>query len=100
MATVTKDFKVKNGLIVEGTTGTINNHDILTKKTDDQNYIIGLIGGSSDSANTPNTVVKRDGSGNFAAGEITADLVGNVTGNADTVTNGVYTRLVRCIVPI
>ncbi len=32
MATVTKDFKVKNGLIVEGTTGTINNHDILTKK--------------------------------------------------------------------
>ena len=86
MATVTKDFKVKNGLIVEGTTGTINNHDILTKKTDDQNYIIGLIGGSSDSANTPNTVVKRDGSGNFAAGEITADLIGNVTGNADTAT--------------
>jgi hypothetical protein len=86
MATVTKDFKVKNGLIVEGTTGTINNHDILTKKTDDQNYIIGLIGGSSDSANTPNTVVKRDGSGNFAAGTITADLVGDVTGNADTAT--------------
>ena len=84
MATVVKDFKVKNGLIVEGTTGTINNHDILTKKTDDQNYIIGLIGGSSDSANTPNTVVKRDGSGNFAAGTVTADLVGDVTGNADT----------------
>jgi len=86
MATVVKDFKVKNGLIVEGETGTINNHDILTKKTDDQNYIIGLIGGSSDSANTPNTVVKRDGSGNFAAGTITANLTGDVTGNADTAT--------------
>jgi hypothetical protein len=86
MATVTKDFKVKNGLIVEGTTGTINNHDILTKKTDDQNYIIGLIGGSADSANTPNTVVKRDGSGAFAAGMITANLTGDVTGNADTAT--------------
>jgi len=86
MATVNKDFKVKNGLIVEGTTATVNNYDVLTKKTDDQNYIIGLIGGSSDSANTPNTVVKRDANGDFAAGEITADLVGNVTGNADTAT--------------
>ena len=87
MATVTKDFKVKNGLIVEGTTGTINNHDILTKKQDDQDYIVGLIGGSSDSANTPNTVVKRDGSGNFAAGEITADLVGDVTGQVSDISN-------------
>jgi hypothetical protein len=84
MATVVKDFKVKNGLIVEGTTGTINNHAILTKKTDDQNYIVNLIGGTATSANEANKVVKRDGSGNFAAGEITADLVGDVTGNADT----------------
>lgn len=86
MATVNKDFKIKSGLVVEGTTATVNGYDILTKKEADQNYVIGLIGGSSDSANTPNTVVKRDGSGNFAAGEITADLVGNVTGNADTAT--------------
>ena len=86
MATVVKDFKVKNGLIVEGTTGTINNYDILTKKTDDQNYIVNLIGGTATSANEANKVVKRDGSGNFAAGEITADLVGDVTGNADTAT--------------
>lgn len=86
MATVTKDFKVKNGLIVEGTTGTINNHDILTKKTDDQNYIVNLIGGTATSANEANKVVKRDGSGNFAAGVVTADLVGDVTGNADTAT--------------
>jgi hypothetical protein len=30
MATVTKDFRVKNGLIVEGANGTINNSDIVT----------------------------------------------------------------------
>jgi hypothetical protein len=86
MATVNKDFKVKNGLIVEGTTATVNNYDILTKKTDDQNYIVNLIGGTATSANEANKVVKRDGSGNFAAGVITADLVGDVTGNADTAT--------------
>jgi hypothetical protein len=86
MATVNKDFKVKNGLIVEGTTATVNNYDILTKKTDDQNYIIGLIGGTATSTNTANAVVKRDGSGNFAAGTITANLTGDVTGNADTAT--------------
>jgi hypothetical protein len=86
MATVEKDFKIKKGLIVEGTTGTINNHDILTKKQDDQNYIVSLIGGTSTPINTPNTVVKRDANGNFAAGEITADIVGDVTGNSDTAT--------------
>jgi hypothetical protein len=31
MATVTKDFRVKNGLVVEGTTATVNSHDILTE---------------------------------------------------------------------
>lgn len=45
--------------------------------------------------NSPNAIVSRDGSGNFAAGTITANLTGNVTGNvsgnAGTVTNGVYT---------
>ena len=87
MAVVNKDFKVKNGLIVEGTTATVDNFDILTKKTDDQNYIVNLIGGTATSANEPNKVVKRDGSGNFAAGEITADLVGDVTGTVSSLSN-------------
>lgn len=34
---------------------------------------IDAVGGSATSANDPNTVVKRDGSGNFAAGTITAN---------------------------
>ena len=88
MATVVKDFKVKAGLIVEGTTAKVNNFDILTKSTADQNYIIGLIGGSATSAATADTVVLRDSNGSFAANVVTADLVGDVTGsvtgNADT----------------
>ena len=84
MATVNKDFKVKAGLIVEGTTAKVNNFDILTKTTADQNYIIGLIGGSATAEATADTVVLRDANGDFAANEITADVVGDVTGNADT----------------
>ena len=84
MATVNKDFKIKSGLIVEGTTATVNGFDVLTKKTADQDYIVNLIGGTATSANTANTVVKRDANGDFAAGDITADLIGNVTGTVSS----------------
>jgi len=87
MATVNKDFKIKSGLIVEGTTATVNGFDVLTKKTADQNYIIDLIGGTATPANTANTVVKRDANGDFAAGDITADLIGNVTGTVSSLSN-------------
>jgi len=90
MATVTnKDFKIKSGLIVEGATGTINGFDILTKKTADQNYIIGLIGGAATPDNTPDTVVLRDEDGSFSAEVITADggFVGNVTGTVSDISN-------------
>ncbi len=86
MATVTKDFKVKNGLIVEGSSGTINGYNILTESQDGIDFIVDQIGGTSTPLNTPNTVVKRDANGNFAAGVVTADLTGDVTGNADTAT--------------
>ena len=42
------------------------------------------------STNTPNTLVSRDASGNFAAGTITATLNGNAS-SSTVVTNGVYT---------
>jgi hypothetical protein len=79
MATVVKDFKIKSGLVVEGTTGTINNFDILTKKQADQDYIVGLIGGTSTPDNTPDTVVKRDEDGSFAAQTVTVETL-NVSG--------------------
>ena len=75
MATVVKDFKIKSGLIVEGTNGKINNFDILTKKQDDVDYIVGLIGGTATPNNTPDTVVKRDENGSFAANVVTADRI-------------------------
>ena len=81
MATVNKDFKIKSGLIVEGTTATVNGFDVLTKKQADQDYVVGLIGGTATSANEANKVVKRDANGNFAATQVTADLVGDVTGD-------------------
>jgi hypothetical protein len=84
MATVVKDFKVKAGLVVEGANATVGGFNVLKKdNTQDESYIIGLIGGTATADNTPDTVVKRDSSGNFAAGEITADLQGNVTGDVD-----------------
>jgi hypothetical protein len=86
MATVNKDFKIKNGLIVEGANGTINGFDILTKDSADQTYIIGLIGGSANSEAVANTVVARDAFANFAANTITANLTGQVSdiSNHDT----------------
>jgi len=86
MATVNKDFKIKSGLIVEGTTASVNGFDILTKKQADQDYIVSLIGGTATSANEANKVVKRDANGDFAAGTITATITGTVSSlsNHDT----------------
>ena len=86
MATVNKDFKIKSGLIVEGSSATVGGYDVLTRKPADDTYIVGLIGGTATSANTANTVVKRDASGNFAAGTITATVTGTVSSlsNHDT----------------
>ena len=139
MATVTKDFRIKSGLVVEGTTGTINGNTILTNADttsalaegtrlyytnervddrvanlvsggtgitvsyDDNGNAIGIsadftefsttdivegdklffteqraidaVGGSATPDNTPNTVVKRDASGNFSAGNVSATQV-------------------------
>jgi hypothetical protein len=44
-----------------------------------------LVTAPASSSNVANTLVERDGSGNFAAGTITADLVGDVTGNATNI---------------
>ena len=41
---------------------------------------------SATNANTASTLVKRDASGNFSAGTITANLTGNASGNAGTAT--------------
>src|SRR5438477_474426 len=40
-----------------------------------------VLANAATSANTANAIVRRDASGNFSAGTITASLTGNVTGN-------------------
>lgn len=87
MATVTKDFKIKYGLIVEGATATVNGNDVLTKSAGDTTYIQGLVGGVANSASVANSIVLRDGNKNFAANVITADLVGDVTGQVSDISN-------------
>lgn len=79
MAIVNKNFRVKNGLIVDGSVAIVNGYNVLTEAS--TAFIISTVGGSADSANTPNTVVKRDGSGAFSAGVITATFTGNLTGD-------------------
>lgn len=153
MATVNKNFRIKDGLIVEGTTGTINGEDILTTgfttdsldegstnqyytearaKTDAAELLTGAsltnititgdgngltitaengvadsttddleegttnlyftnqraidaVGGSATSANTPDTVVKRDAGGDFAASDVTVTSV--IVGTAGTISD-------------
>lgn len=46
---------------------------------------------AATNANTASTVVKRDGSGNFAAGTITANLTGNASGSSGSTTGNAAT---------
>ena len=88
MATIAKNFRVKNGLVVEGTVATVNGNDILTKDQADLDYITSLVGGSADSTATPDTLVLRDENGDFAANEITAaSVVLNGSDLATTLSN-------------
>jgi hypothetical protein len=46
---------------------------------------------AATNANTASTVVKRDGSGNFSAGTITANLTGNASGSSGSTTGNAAT---------
>jgi hypothetical protein len=70
--------------------GAVNTDDIEEGATNlyfTNQRAIDAVGGSSTSENTPNSVVKRDANGDFAAGEISADLVGDVTGQVSDISN-------------
>ena len=62
MATVNKNFVVKNGLVVQGSTATVNGKDILTKDTGDA-YILNLVGGATLVKSVDNTVFTVDNTG-------------------------------------
>jgi len=79
MATVAKDFKVKNGLIVEGATGTINGSNILTEASTE--FLQDTVAGMVDGVHTNLTVSYNDTTGkltftaeNGVADSTTTDL--------------------------
>lgn len=73
MATVTKDFRIKSGLVVEGATGTINGSDIITEDK--------VIGGTHSGIS-----VNYDGNLNFNVNDPTITIAGDADGVA-TMTN-------------
>jgi hypothetical protein len=77
MATVNKDFKIKSGLIVEGTTGTINGEDILTTSQASTDHIVSIVGGTT-------LVTSVAGNLNVTDGELTINETGLATDLAGT----------------
>jgi hypothetical protein len=90
MATVNKDFRVKNGLVVEGVTGTINGSNILTEASTEfiQDTIGGMVTGNTESGIS---VTYDDDSGklNFS----TTDNDTTYAISAETASGGANVRL-------
>jgi hypothetical protein len=83
MATVNKNFKVKHGLVVEGTTGTINGENILTESQDSQDFILDLIGGETLVKSVSNEFDVSAG-GELSIDRTTVDAYYDAAGSADT----------------
>lgn len=78
MATVTKNFRIKSGLIVEGTSGTINGHNILTESTSGDQYILNLVGGAT-LVKSVDSMLTVDGSGKLTINANTYDAYGSAS---------------------
>jgi hypothetical protein len=88
MATVNKDFKIKNGLVVEGSNATVNGNQILTETASDQ-YIIDLIGGETLVTSVESTQMEViNGELNIKTGVFDADgAAATAETNANTYTD-------------
>jgi hypothetical protein len=89
MATVTKDFRIKSGLVVEGTTGTINGSPILTEATigsgNPLELVQDIVGGMVSTNTESGISVEYDdtnGKLNFNVSDPTITISGDVDGNA------------------
>ena len=94
MAKVSKDFKIKYGLIVEGSTATVNGYDVLTKKQDDQDYIVDLIGGETLVKSVNSDQLAVDNNGQLSVNEGVFDAYGSAQdayNNANSYTDGEIT---------
>ena len=77
MATVVKNFRIKSGLVVEGTTGTIGGQNILTE-TGGNAYILNLVGGAT-LVKSVSSDFNVDGSGNLTIVPNTFDSYGSAS---------------------
>ena len=75
MATVNKNFKIKQGLVVEGTTGTINGQNILTESGSDS-YILNLVGGATLVKSVESTQLEVSGAGKLSVKSGVFDAAG------------------------
>jgi hypothetical protein len=94
MATVVKNFRIKSGLIVEGTSGTIGGHNILTESTSGDQYILNLVGGATLVKSVDTAVFNVDGSGNLTVNANVFDSHGSAAdalSDANSYTNAEIT---------
>ena len=75
MATVTKNFRIKSGLIVEGASGTINSQNILTETGGDA-YILNLVGGATLVKSVEATQLEVSGAGKLSVKSGVFDAAG------------------------
>ena len=86
MATVNKDFRVKNGLVVEGSTATVNGQNVLTEASTSflAEYIADTVG-SMVSSNTESGITvsyqDSDNTLDFDVADFTITLAGDLSGN-------------------
>jgi len=91
MATVDKAFRIKNGLVVEGSTATVAGNTILTETTGDA-YILDLIGGETLISSVDAATFTVDVNGNLTVNEEVFDEYGAASAagnNANSHTNTV-----------
>ena len=90
MATVNKDFRVKNGLVVEGTTATVNGSNVLTEASAEfiQDTIGAMVSGNTET-NISVTYDDDNGKLNFAS----TDTNTTYSVSAETTTGGANVRL-------
>lgn len=77
MATVNKNFRIKNGLVVEGSTATINGNNILAENAADS-YILNLVGGAT-LVKSVDSIFTVDGSGKLTINANTFDSYGSAS---------------------
>jgi hypothetical protein len=78
MATVDKNFRIKNGLVIEGSTATLNGNNILSEDAGDS-YILNLVGGATLVKSVDTDVFTVDNAGNLTINVNTFDSYGSAT---------------------